>query len=257
MEKKNIVFHFKNQSDSRQHKFTDYRVLKNSINMWHKNVDIKAAYIIGEYTNEDIAEIKEQFSKEFEKYNLSIINIKNPMTYKWMRINYQVLKAYEYLKEPFISAHIDVFPIRKLSDEHFNKEYGIRHRDVIKLYNDPTKKDHIGWFGELEARTLIYFNEKYNTDFKIMYEHHSFYYITKEFIDFFTNDRELFKFNYSTILCLYNQLQGESIWYPDLIGVTYRRNKFVWEKSKEKIYKGINLTLPDGQKSKKIMKKFK
>ena len=104
---------------------------------------------------------------------------------------------------------------------------------------------------------LEHFNEKYNTDFKQVYNGHQFYSINKEFIDFFTSD-EFFIFNCdrNAVLTHYLKMKGEDVFIPDYIGETFARNQWIWDKKKAKQYKGVNITLPNHPKSKSLMSKI-
>jgi hypothetical protein len=254
-----IILHFKNQVPVKN---TDLKMLKRGIKQWNKCYGkITETYVIGNYTKSEEEEIKEFLGTDFfNRYNIQIINA--PMTptgekiIKTHIINYQVVFAYNYFggDEEFISAHIDVFPIKKLTDEDLNKEYKILFNDYTQIKNP----DSLGWFQRMEWHILDFLKKKYpEMENRKMYYHHSFYKITPEFMEWWTQCDSEHKMNYSAMLCYFNIIKGENVYVPDMLGITYYKNKFVWDNKKLSNYKGINVTKPWESNSIRIMKKLK
>jgi len=241
---KDLVFMFKNQKNS------DIDILKTLIKQWKKLYkDAGEVKICGSYNNIEISFLKEKLKKEIEKYNIEIINFKIPEYHKAIKLNIQMIEMWKILKKEYVFCSNDIFPIKLINDEHLNKEHLIRYKDYTKI--DPK-----GWWEISHFKTLKYFNEKYNTDNKIVYNGHSFYTIDEEFMKFFLSDENFITMDRNFVKTQFLLMNGDDVYMPDLIGTTFKNNKLVWDKKKEKIYRGINVSLPYHPSSKKILKKF-
>ena len=248
---------FKNQKGFRHDETTDLKMLKTSIKQWNRLYENAGdTYICGEYKKQDIQEIKDYLTKDFiKKYNIKVIHVDIPKQFshiKTARLNFQMLAAYNQLKNDFVFCANDIFPIKRIGDDYINKEFKIKHQDYTKL-----DRENAFWWLKNYISMLEHFNEKYNTDFKQVYNGHQFYSINKDFIDFFTSD-EFFVFNCdrNAVLTHYLKMKGEDIFIPDYIGETFARNQWIWDKKKLKQYKGVNITLPNHPKSKSLMSKI-
>ena len=256
--KKDLVFMFKNQKEFRQDETTDLKMLKTSIKQWNRLYENAGdTYICGEYNENDLKEIFEYLGKNFvDKYDIKIINVgKIPLAFnqnKFTRVNYQMLAAYDQIKKDFVLCANDVFPIKKIGDEYLNKEFKIKYQDYTKI---PANEKF--WWVNNYINTLEYFNNKYDANLKTVYEGHTFYAVDKDFIEFFSsNPYLLLNCDRDTVLIQYLKMKGENVFMPDIIGETFTRNQWVWDKKKAKQYKGVNITLPNHPKSKSLMSKI-
>lgn len=264
-EEKPVVFMFKNQVDFRKDRFIDLWILKVSIKQWFKlyKHHNKTTYICGSYTKEDIDEIVNYLTEPFiKRYNIKIINIggfPKKLVNKSQKVNYQLIKMWQYLQTPFAVAHNDVFPIKPINDDYMDKEYEIISNDYKKI---PENK--IYWWLNNQINTLEYLNKNYcekfgkDKDFlKITYGGHSFYSVNKEFMEFFMSD-EWFLMNADrdVVLTNWKKLHDKKVYIPGFIGTTFHSNKWIWDKKKEKQYKGIDATLPNHPKAKNLIKKL-
>ena len=256
--KKDLVFMFKNQKYFRQDETIDLKMLKISIKQWNKLYENAGkTYICGEYSQKDLEDLFGYLGDDFcNKYDIKVINVdKIPSEFnknKSIRVNYQMLFAWEVLKKDFVLCANDIFPIKKISDDYINKEYAVKYKDYTKI---PKEKRY--WWLNNYINFLEYFNKKFNTNFKEVYEGHSFYAVDKEFIEFFKSDEKfIFEFDRDVVLINYLKMKGENVFKPGFIGTTFIANKWVWDKKKEKQYKGINVTLPNHPKSKSLLSKI-
>jgi len=255
MEKKNIVFMFKNQKND----LTDYKMLKISMKQWFRLYDgeVENIYICGVYTEQDIKDIVNNLTENFlKKYKVKIINAKNiPKqfdTNKTNRANFQLISAWKHLQKPFIVATNDIFPIKKIDDSYLNMEYMIKYPDINKI-----PEDKYYWWLENYRRTYEYFKSKYNFENKIVYEGHNPYYITKEFMDFYLADPNLlFNMDRDTILTFWNKMNGREVLREKYIVTTFIRNKWQIKKKELQKAKMINATLPNHPKTKSLLSKI-
>jgi len=250
-----LVIHYKRQ------KQIDLQLLKLSIKLWQRSIKVKFEniYIIGSYSQEDIHNLQ----KEFPLLG-GIIQVNYPgLGYnknipKRTKLAYHLVEAYKILKEPFISAHIDVVPIKRLKlEEDFNKEYEIRHKSFKNILNTQL------WWEQAEVETAKWFVNKYGVEDLPVFEHHMFYYITPDFMEYFIKyfDEVSIYSNYPCVLTYYNLLEldksVDEIFQSDLIGTTFQFSKWQLPKDFMKKFKGINLTLPENIKTKKVIKEIK
>jgi len=253
------VFMFKNQTDFRKDQTTDLKMLKTSIKQWNKLYQGNDEnYICGEYSPFDLDEIKKYLGDDFiERYSIKVINCKIPSRFKiskTAKINFQMLEAFKVLQQEYVFCVNDIFPIKKITQEHLNKEYLVKYNDYTKI-----KDDAKFWWVDNYIKFLEFFNKKHNTDFKKIYEGHNFYTIDEEFIEYFLSeefyvlncDRNVVKTHF---LLLKNKEQD--LFIPDLIGTTFKKNKFVLDKKSLMKHKGINVTLPNHPKSKSLLSKI-
>jgi len=253
----NLVIMFKNQRDFRGDNVTDLKMLKISIKQWNRfyKPRISKTYISGSYNQFEINEILNYLGKNFiEKYNITILNVGSIPpefnTHKTNRANYQLIKTWEYLQEPFILGTNDIFPIKLIDDNYLNKEYRIRHKDYTKI----TPRN---WYEQHWINTIKYFKEKYGFENKEIYEGHNAYVITKEFMDFYLSDPNLwFDKDKDMVLALWLKMNGKDILSKEeFCKETFFANKLQITKKDLKRLKMINVTLPNHPESKKILKK--
>jgi len=253
----NLVIMFKNQSNFRNDSIIDLKMLKLSIKQWNKfyKPGISNTYISGSYSEPELKEIINYLDRSFmNKYNIKIINTTDIPTEfnnnKTNRINYQLIKTWEYLKEPFILGTNDVFPIKLIDNSYLNKEYKIRykHYNDIKIFS---------WFENNWLNAIKYFKDKYSFETTEIYEGHNAYIITKEFMDFYLTDKNLwFDKDRDVVLNLWLRMNGKNILHRDqFCKETFSHNKLQITKQDLKKLKMINVTLPNHPKSKKILKK--
>ena len=257
----NIVFNFKNQVKFRRDNTIDLKMLKISIKQWNRfyKHGIKNTYIAGSYSEKEIDELINYLTTDFlDKYNIKILNVGSiPKQFnlnKVTRVNYQTIKAFEYIKEPFIMGTNDIFPIKYIDNKYLNKEYSIRHKDYSKL-----ELNKIDWLEEQWIYTIEYFKEKYNFHNKEIYELHNAYVVTKEFIDFYLSNPELlFNSGRDIVLALWLKMNGKEILSEEeFCKPTFYSNKLQINKNDLKKLKMIDVTLPNHQESKKILKRIK
>ena len=253
----NYVFMFKNQKTFRGDSFTDLRMLKISIKQWYKlfKDNNKKIYICGNYTVPELNEISDYLGDNYiEKYNINVINVDTiPGEFnknKSLKVNYQMLYAYNTLKEPMVLCTNDVFPIKLIDKGYLNKEYKIRYTDYRDAVNP-------GWWARNYINTIKYFNEHFNTDFKTVYEGHSLYYADHDFIKFCLDNPDLLlNFDRDTVLILWLQMNGETVYRPGFGSTTFHANKWILDKKTLQRTKVINVTLPNAPESKKLLNKI-
>ncbi len=260
----NYVFMFKNQIDFRKDRFIDMKMLKISIKQWFNMFkdNNKKMYICGSYNKFEEKELIDYITKDYmNKYNIKILNVGSfPKEFnknKTSKINYQMLAAFNHLKEPMILCANDIFPIKLIDESHLNKEYMIRNNDYTKLPNiDKPEKLH--WWELEHINTLKYFNNKFGTNFKTMYEGHSLYYITEEFINFLkANPYLMINSPRNLVLINWLKMKGEDIYKPGFCSMTFYSNNWMLDKKRLQQTKVVNITLPNHPKSKAFLNKVK
>ena len=253
----NYVFMFKNQKSFRNDSVTDLKMLKISIKQWYKlfKDDNKKIYICGSYSYRELDEITDYLGDNFmSKYGINFINVNfiPPIysTHKSLRVNYQMLSAYEYLGEPMVLCTNDVFPIKLIDESYLNKEYKIRYADYRDAVNP-------GWWVKNYIKAIEYFNEHFDANLKTVYEGHSLYYADHEFMKFCKDNPELLlHFDRDTVLILWLQMNGETVYKPGFGSTTYHANKWLLDKKTLQHTKVINVTLPNAPKCKQLLKKI-
>ena len=144
----------------------------------------------------------------------------------------------------------DVFPIKMIDKSYLNKEFAIRVKDYRDVVNP-------GWWLSNYIETIKYFNKRFNTDFKTIYEGHSLYYVDHDFIKFCLDNPDLLlRFDRDTVLILWLQMNGETVYRPGFGATTYYANKWLIDKKTLKRIKVINVTLPNSPKSKNLLNKI-
>lgn len=254
---KPIVFMFKNQTDFKKDQTIDIEMLKISIKQWSKNYKTDKMIICGSYNNKEIQDIVDILTETFIlERGIKILNIgefPKGLVNKTQKVNYQAIFAWDYLKEEYIVAYGDVFPIQKIDDSYLNKEYGIKYDDYTKI---PENKMY--WWLENNINAIKYLSEMYNVELKTIYEGHTFYTVDEEVINLLKNDPFLFmNVDRDIIKQKLEIIKGKDILIPDFIGTTFIANKWVWDESKEEQYKGIDVTLPKHPKSQELLKRLK
>jgi len=254
----NLVIMFKNQVGFRGDNITDLKMLKISIKQWGRfyKPGIDKVIISGSYSNKELKDIIDYLGSNFiESYNIKIININSiPRQFnsnKTNRINYQLIKTWEYLKEPFILGTNDIFPIKLIDNSYLNKEYRIRYKDYTKV-SEPS------WVEQHWINTIKYFKDKYSFNTKEIYEGHNVYTITKEFMDFYLSDSNLwFDKDRDMVLNLWLRMNGKNLLSKEeFCKETFSNNKLQISKQDLKRLKMINVTLPNHPESKKILKRI-
>lgn len=228
-------------------KQTDYclDLLKLSISQWKKNFkNIDEVIICGDYSKAGEEELKKLGS---------VLNINIPLKYadtKTTRVNYQMVKAFDELKEPFLLCANDVFPIQPINEAYVNKEYKIRTEN----YEDFSRPAY--WWIENYIKMLKHFKKRLGLECKTVYAGHSFYKVDAQFIDFFRHDSFLME-NCDRDMALIHFLKskGENVFIPDFIGTTFDYGEWVWDDTKA--YKGINVTMPANTKTQRILNEIK
>jgi len=254
----NLVIMFKNQVGFRGDNITDLKMLKISIKQWNKfyKPGISNTYVSGSYSNKELKDITDYLGTNFiERYNINIINVgkfpKDFDNHKTNRANYQLIKTWEYLKEPFILGTNDIFPIKLIDNSYLNKEYRIRYKDYTEVL-EPS------WLEQHWINTIKYFKDKYEFDSKEIYEGHNAYTITKEFMDFYLSDPNLwFWKDKDMVLNLWLRMNGKNLLSKEeFCKETFSHNKLQLSKQDLKRLKMINVTLPNHPESKKILKRI-
>ena len=252
-----IVFMFKNQTDFRKDQTIDLKMLNISIRQYiklYKNLgDI---YICGSYNNKEIDDIVKTIGQDYiERKGIKIINIGSfplGVKTKTQKVNYQAIAAFDTLKEEFIVAHNDVFPIKTIDETYLNKEYGIKYKDYTKI---PEGKSY--WWLDEYIKTLGHLSKLWDIDLKTIYEEHTFYTCDEETIKLLQEDPFLFTYAARNVVRIQKDIRdGKDVYIPDFIGTTFIANKWVWDKNKEKQYRGIDVTLPNHPLSQKLLKKI-
>ena len=255
-----IVFMFKNQSGFRGDNVTDLKMLKISIKQWKRfyKPGLDNIYISGSYNKQELDELLNYLGNSFmDNYNIKIINVgdipKEFNNNKTNRINYQLIMTWLELKSEFIVGTNDIFPIRFIDDTYLNKLYKILYNDYTKI---PSKD--MFWLMENWVRTIEYFKYKYNFENKIVYEGHNPYLVTKEFMDFYLADNNLwFNMDRDIVLFMWLLMNGEDIFTKEqYCKETFYANKLQITKKDLKRLKMINVTLPNHPESKKILKRI-
>jgi len=235
---------------------TDLAMLKRAIKSWFKYEKISACYIVGEYTDEEKKDLHNLLDNEFKGEKINIVSITNPYKDKAKRIMHQIVEFGKYINKPFIHAHDDVIPTSQMKDEYYNKEYRIFRRDYRKNTN------YKGWFIEKQIKSIKWFCNKYDRETLPLLNHHYFYYYEPELIQFIIDNPIVYEFNPSDVITFWllceKGIDLDDMFIPDLIGSTWYANKFIWDngKAKKGVYKGVNITLPNNVKSKKVLKQY-
>jgi hypothetical protein len=252
MTERNLAIHFKAFVKE------DYAMLRRVIVNWNKFANIKATYILGEYNKEELQALENLLAPLKDKINLEIISIFNPYKEGVKRVTHQIREFWKMTKESFISAFDDMLVIKSLTDSDFNKEYKIIRKDYRKLPNDEK-----GWFIEKQIDGIEWLLKNHNPN-KLetlpLLEHHYLPIFDKEIMDFLEANPETLNFIQDSILIHYQLcVKGkklEDIFKPNLIGTTYKKNKWQIDKNLLSTYKCLNITLPMDNKSKKILKQY-
>ena len=259
----NIVFNFKNQVSFRGDNITDLKMLKISIKQWLKyyKPGFKDVFICGHYNKEELDELISSLGSSFINDNkLKIVNIEFiPSIFKTSKtniVNYQMMAMWSYTKEPFIMGTNDIFPINLTDDTYLNKEYSIRHKDYRELNIPDLNK--APWFLVNWINTIEYFKYKYNFFNKEIYEGHNAYVVTKEFMDFYMKDPELWiNKDRDVVLSLWLKMNGHDLMHEEeFCKPIFANNKLQISNDDIKRLKMINATLPNHPKSKKILKRI-
>ena len=253
----NYVFMFKNQKNFRGDDHTDLKMLKTSIKQWYKlfKDDNKKMYICGSYNQDEVSEIALYLTENFiNKYDIKIINVGQiPEDFnknKTSRINYQMIFAYNFIKEPIILCTNDIFPIKLIDKNYLNKEYIIKYKDCTQI-----TEPH--WWEQEYIDAIDYFNITFKTDFKTMYKGHSIYYIDKDFINFL-NENPFLMHNIprNVSLILWLQMNGETVYKPGFGLATFYKNKWLIDKKILQKIKILDVTKPNDLKTKKLLSKI-
>ena len=254
----NLVIMFKNQTDFRGDNTTDLKMLKISIKQWNKfyKPGIGNTYICGSYSEPEAKDIIHTLGNKFiDEYNIKILNVgKIPdgfNTSKTNILNYQMITAWDYLKDDFIFGVNDIFPIKFIDNTYINKEYAIRYKDYTKVNSN-------SWIDNNWINTIKYFKSKYGFESKEVYEGHIPYMITKEFMDFYLADKSLwFNKDRNIVLTLWLKMNGYDILHKEkYCKMTFANNKLQTTRKDLKALKMINVTLPNHPESKKLLKRI-
>ena len=261
----NLVINFKNQIGFRQNFTIDLKMLKISIKQWNRLYEpkIDKTFIVGSYTDKEIEDIITYLSKQFiDKFNIKILNAGSiPVqfnTNKISRVNYQMIKAWEYIKEPFILGTNDIFPIKKIDNKYLNKEYKVKYKDYTNIKELSLKEPNkVHWLTHQWIYAIDYFRNKYNFDSKTIYELHNAYVVNKEFMDFYLSDSNLWiQIGRDIVIALWLKMNGKEILSDEeFCKVTFDSNKLQINKNDLKKLKMLNVTLPNHPDSVKLLKK--
>lgn len=245
-----LVIMFKNQKEM------DLLLLQIAITQWNKCYDkIEKTYICGIFDNYELEEISKSLSRPFiERFNVTFINLKKIpdefKTTKTNRLNYALIRTWNFLKRDFILAPNDVFPIRKIDDRFFNIENEIRYKSVEAI---PSSEEY--WWVKNYKRTIKYFQEHYNLKQDVVYDGHIPNLITKEFMDFYLSDKNLWlDMDRNIVLTLWRVINNQKIIDKKYLATTFSMGKWdIKEEEMNDIY-FVNITNPTHIESRKFLK---